>query len=92
MCGEIEDLAPVAVPASAGSSRARCMTSSTSRLRPEPTATQVSGDSARCDRHLRLVAEPLVEAVQERAAAGEDDAAVHDVRGELGRRLVERRA
>src|SRR5690242_16138394 len=42
-------------------------------------------------RHVRLVAEPLVEAVQQRAAAGEDDAAVHDVRGELGRRLVERR-
>src|SRR5262245_40329044 len=43
------------------------------------------------DRHLRLVAEPLVEAVQEGAAAGEDDPAVHDVGGELGRRLVERR-
>ena len=41
-------------------------------------------------RHLRLVAQPLVEAGQERAAAGEDDPAVHDVRGELGRRLVER--
>src|SRR5207344_1412038 len=36
--------------------------------------------------HLRLVTEPLVEAVQERAAAGEDDAAVHDVGRELGRR------
>src|SRR5215216_5671068 len=43
------------------------------------------------DRHLRLVAEALVEAVQERAAAGEHDPAVHDVRRELRRRLVERR-
>ena len=41
--------------------------------------------------HLRLVAEPLVEPLQQRAAAGEHDAAIHDVRGELGRRLVERR-
>ena len=43
-------------------------------------------------RHLRLVAKALVEAGEERAAAGEDDAAVHDVGGELGRRLVEGRA
>src|SRR5215471_437296 len=41
--------------------------------------------------HLRLVAPALVEAREERAAAGEDDAAVHDVRGELGRRLVQSR-
>ncbi len=41
-------------------------------------------------RHVRLVAQPLVEPVQERAAAGEDDPAVHDVRGQLGRGLVER--
>ena len=41
--------------------------------------------------HLRLVPQPLVEALQQRAAAGEHDAAVHDVRGELRRRLVERR-
>src|SRR5690348_16169828 len=40
--------------------------------------------------HLRLVAQALVEAGEERAAACEDDAAVHDVRRELGRRLVER--
>jgi hypothetical protein len=38
------------------------------------------------------VAEPFVEAGEERPSAGEDDAAVHDVRGELGRRLVEGRA
>src|SRR4051812_1881622 len=39
-------------------------------------------------RHLRLMPEALVEAVQERASAGEHDAAVHDVCGELRRRLV----
>ena len=43
------------------------------------------------NRHLGLVAQALVEAVQERAAAGEDDAAVHDVGRQLGRGLVERR-
>ena len=43
------------------------------------------------DGHLRLVAQPLVEAVQERTAAGEHDAAIHDVGRELGRGLVERR-
>src|SRR5689334_4695550 len=41
-------------------------------------------------RHVRLVTEALVEPVQERAAAGQDDAAVHDVRTELRGRLVER--
>ena len=40
-------------------------------------------------RHAGLVAQPLVEAAQQRAAAGEHDAAVHDVAGELGRGLVE---
>src|SRR4051794_9741707 len=40
--------------------------------------------------HLRLMAQPLVEAGQQRPAAGEDDAAIHDVRSELRRRLVER--
>ena len=39
--------------------------------------------------HVRLVAQALVEAEQQRAAACEHDAAVHDVGGELGRRLVE---
>src|SRR2546430_17409959 len=43
------------------------------------------------DRHLGLVPESLVEAGQQRASPGEDDPAVHDVRRELGRRLVERR-
>src|SRR3954454_1532831 len=41
--------------------------------------------------HLGLLAQPVLEPVEERPAAGEDDAAVHDVRRELGRRLVQRR-
>ena len=41
------------------------------------------------DRHAGFVPEPLVEAVQERTAAGEHDAAVHDVARQLGRALVE---
>src|SRR5215207_9663595 len=40
--------------------------------------------------HLRLVAQAVVEPLEERAAAGEHDAAVHDVRGQLRRRAVER--
>ena len=43
------------------------------------------------DRHLRLVAQPLLETAEQRAAACEDDPTIHDVRRELGRRLVERR-
>src|SRR5205085_10558032 len=41
-------------------------------------------------RHVRLLAQALVEPLQERPTAGEDDAAIHDVRRELGRRLVQR--
>src|SRR5438552_12936777 len=41
------------------------------------------------DRHARLVLEPLVEAAQERAAAGEHDPLVHDVGRELGWRAIE---
>ena len=96
MCGEIEDLAPVAV---AEPLRlfdrffaARCMTSSTSRLRPEPTATHVSGDSASCAGICVSWRSRSSRPDEERASAGEDDAAVHDVGRELGRRLVERRA
>ena len=40
--------------------------------------------------HLRLLAQPLVDPLQQRAAAGEHDAAVHDVRRQLGRSAVER--
>src|ERR1700733_3789060 len=41
-------------------------------------------------RHLALVVEALLQSLQKRAATGERDAAVHDVPGQLGRRLVER--
>src|SRR6185503_3995961 len=41
------------------------------------------------DRHAGLVAEPCLEAVEQRPTAGEDDALLHDVGGQLGRRLVE---
>src|SRR5271166_4380313 len=40
--------------------------------------------------HLGLLAQPLVEALEQRAPAGEHDPAVHDVRGELGRGAVQR--
>ena len=40
--------------------------------------------------HLALLAQALLHPLQQRAAAGERDAAVHDVAGELGRRAVER--
>ncbi len=38
----------------------------------------------------RFVAKPLVEVTQQRAAAGEDDAAVEDVSGKLWRHSLER--
>src|ERR1700722_8344264 len=41
------------------------------------------------DRHPRLVLQPRVEPVQKRAAAGQHDALLHDVCGELGGCLVE---
>ena len=40
--------------------------------------------------HLRLLAQPLVEPLQQRAAAREHDPAIHDVRRQLGRRAVQR--
>src|SRR6476659_9897187 len=40
--------------------------------------------------HLALVAQALLQALQERAAAGQGDAAIHDVSGELRWRAVER--
>src|SRR5665648_1180635 len=42
-------------------------------------------------RHLRLVAQALRQTLEQRPAAGQHDAAVHDVTGELRRRLVEGR-
>src|ERR687892_2578458 len=41
------------------------------------------------NRHLGLFAEPLLEPGEEGAAACEDDPAVHDVRRQLGGRLVQ---
>src|SRR4051794_28629846 len=40
--------------------------------------------------HLRLLAEALVEALKEATAAGEHDAAIHDVGGRRGRRAAQR--
>ena len=42
------------------------------------------------DRHLGRLGDATVEAGQEGAATGEDDALVHDVGDELGRRLLDR--
>ena len=39
--------------------------------------------------HAGLVPEPLVEALEQRAAAGEHDAVLHEVARQLGRRLLE---
>src|SRR5436190_24199812 len=66
------------------------------RLELLEAATRADGDAGerrfgQVNRHLRLVTEAVVEPGEERAASGEDDSAVYDVRGELGRRLVERR-
>ena len=46
--------------------------------------------AGRHDRHAGLVGQPLVEPFQECPAAGEPDASLHDVRGELRGCLVER--
>src|SRR5271166_160086 len=43
------------------------------------------------DGHARLLADPLVEPAQQGPAAGQGDAPVHNVTGELGRALVQRR-
>src|SRR6266550_644476 len=42
------------------------------------------------DRHAGLVPKPLVQPAEERAAAREDDAAIHDVGRELGGGSIER--
>ena len=51
---------------------------------------QVSGDSASCT-GICTFSQALLEAGQEGAAARQDDAAIHDVRGQLGRGLVQGR-
>ena len=66
------------------------------RLELLEAAARADGDAGertlgKMHRHLRLVAQPLVEALEERSAPGEHDAAVHDVGRQLGGRLVERR-
>ena len=59
--------------------------SNSSRHWPEPKATESSGFVGDVDRHAGLVLQPLVEAAQVGAAAGQDDALVHDVGRQLGR-------
>src|SRR3954469_11823657 len=66
------------------------------RLELLETATRAHGNArerafGEVHGHLRLVPQPLVETLQQRSTTGEHDAAIHDVRGELGRGLVERR-
>ena len=41
------------------------------------------------DREVSLLVEQPIQAPQERSAPGEDDALVHNVRGQLGRRLLQ---
>src|SRR4051812_1408803 len=58
------------------------------RLELLHAATRAQGDAGQggvgdVDGHARLVAEPLVEAGEQGSPAGEHDAAVHDVAGEL---------
>ena len=61
-----------------------------SSIRPPPRATQVSGSSAIDDRQAGLFHQQLVDVAQQRAAAGQHDAALGDVGAELGRSLLER--
>jgi hypothetical protein len=56
---------------------------------PEPKATELQRLVGHVDRHAGLVLEPLVEPPQQGPAAGEDDALVHDVGGQLGRGPVQ---
>ena len=57
-----------------------------------PRATEESGSSASRDREAGLLPQAPVEVLEQRAAARQDDALVHDVGRELGRRLLERDA
>ena len=61
-------------------------------IRPAPRTTEVSGSSAICTGSSRVVAQPLVEIPEQRSAAGDDDAAIVDVGGELRRNPFERAA
>ena len=64
-------------------------TLNSSRHWPAPRATEWSGFLAMTIGMPVSAWQPDVEAVQQRAAAGEDDALLHDVGGQLGRGLVE---
>ena len=57
---------------------------------PVPRATQVSGSSAMWTGIWVASAIATVEPGQQRAAAGHDDALIHDVGDELRRRLLDR--
>ena len=65
-------------------------TSNSSRHCPTADGHRVQRVGRDHDRHAGLVLEPRRQTVQQRAAAGDDDAALHDVGGEFGRGLVER--
>ena len=65
------------------------MSSSSSAL-PAPITTDERGSSGEEHRQARLLAQQHVEVLEQRAAAGEHDAPVDDVAGQLGRRALER--
>ena len=64
--------------------------SSDSSALPAPITTAESGSSARKTGKPGLLAKQRVEVLEQRAAAGEHDAPVDDVGGQLGRRPLER--
>ena len=59
-------------------------------MRPAPITTDVSGSSAICTGSSRVFAQALVEIAEQRAAAGDHDAAVVDVGRQFGRDALER--
>ena len=59
---------------------------------PVPSTTDAERIVGDRNRQPGFLADALVQILQQRAAAGEHDAAVADVRGELGRRALERHA
>ena len=70
--------------------RTRFIASRSWRTSPVPRTTHVSGSSATWTGIWVASATRLSRPGEERAAAGEDDALVHDVGDELGRRLLDR--
>ena len=61
-----------------------------SSVLPLPSTTALIGSSQTMTGQAGLLAQEHVEVLEQRAAAGEHDALVDDVGGELGRRLLER--